>query len=139
MNRAGVLSIVLAAALTGACGGAEGVNPAPTGPSATTPPSSQPQPQPQQSCVPGNLTVASVQGTVVTLQWSAVSGATEYLVLVGAAPSSSDQLSTNTTNNSYTWTAKPGRQFARVQAKCNGAFGGSSNEVDFTVAGSSAD
>ena len=62
-----------------------------------------------------------------------VSGATEYLVLVGSTPSSSDQLSTNTTNTSYTWTAKAGRQYARVQAKCGGQFGGSSNEVEFTV------
>ncbi len=67
---------------------------------------------------------------MVTLQWSAVSGATEYMVLVGSTPSSSDQLSTNTTNTSYTWTARPGRQYARVQAKCGGQFGGSSNEVD---------
>jgi hypothetical protein len=86
-----------------------------------------------------NLAVGSVQGSVVTLQWNAVSGATEYQVLVGLAPGSSDQLSTNTTNNSYTWTAKPGRQYGRVQARCGGAFGSSSNEVEFTVAGSSAD
>jgi|RhiMethySRZTD1v2_1073278.scaffolds.fasta_scaffold05489_1 hypothetical protein len=137
MNRAGVLSIVLAAAVTGACGGADNASSSPTGPSSTsTTTSSQPQPPASQgSCVPGNLTVASMQGTVVTLQWNGVNGATEYLVLVGSAPSSSDLLSTNTTNSNYTWTAKPGRQFARVQAKCNGQFGGSSNEVDFTVAG----
>ena len=90
------------------------------------------------SCVPANL-AASTAGSVVTLQWSAVSGATEYMVLVGSTPSSSDQLSTNTTNNSYTWTARPGQQYARVQAKCGGQFGGSSNEVTFTVSGSSAD
>ena len=139
MNRAGILSIVLAAAVTGACGGAEGVGSSPTGPSSTpTTTSSQPQPPSQASCVPANLT-ASVAGSVVTLQWSAVSGATEYLVLVGSTPSSSDQLSTNTTNNNYTWTARPGQQYARVQAKCGGQFGGSSNEVAFTVAGSSAD
>lgn len=135
MKRVGVLSIVLAAAVTGACGGSDGVSPAPTGPSSTTPPtSSQPQPAPQQSaCVAANLRVASIQGTVVTLEWNAVTGATEYSVLVGSAPSSSDQLSTNTTNTSYTWTAKTGRQYARVQAKCNGVFGGSSNEVEYTV------
>jgi hypothetical protein len=83
--------------------------------------------------VPTNLTVGSIQGTVVTLQWNAVSGASEYLVLVGSTPSSSDQLSTNTTNTSYTWTAKGGRQYARVQAKCGGQFGSSSNEVEYTV------
>jgi hypothetical protein len=77
--------------------------------------------------------VVSIQGTVVTLGWNGVSGATEYMVLVGSAPGSSDQLSTNTTNTSYTWTARGGHQYARVQAKCNGQFGSSSNEIEFTV------
>jgi hypothetical protein len=83
--------------------------------------------------VPGNLRVAGIQGSIVTLAWDGVSGATEYLVLVGGAPGSSDQLSTNTSNTNYTWTAKGGRQYARVQAKCNGSFGSSSNEVEYTV------
>ena len=135
MTRVGMLSIVLAAAVTGACGGAESASSSPTGPSTTTtPPSSQPQPTPQPAaCVPTNLHVVSIQGTVVTLGWNGVSGATEYVVLVGSVPGSSDQLSTNTTNTSYTWTAKGGRQYARVQAKCNGQFGSSSNEIDYTV------
>jgi hypothetical protein len=139
MNRAGVLSIVLAAAVSGACGGADSASSSPTGPSSTpSTTSSQPQPPQQTACVPTNLTVA-IQGSVVTLQWNAVSGATEYTVLVGSAPSSSDRLSTNTTNSNYTWTAQPGRQYGRVQAKCGGTWGSSSNEVEFTVAGSSAD
>lgn len=135
MTRVGMLSIVLAAAVTGACGGADSASSSPTGPSTTTTTtSSQPQPTPQPAaCVPTNLHVANKQGTVVTLEWNAVSGATEYVVLVGSSPGSSDQLSTNTTNTSYTWTAKGGRQFARVQAKCNGQFGSSSNEIDYTV------
>jgi hypothetical protein len=83
--------------------------------------------------VPTNLHVVSIQGTVVTLAWNGVSGATEYVVLVGSSPGSSDQLSTNTTNTNYTWTAKGGHQYARVQSKCNGQFGSSSNEVDYTV------
>jgi hypothetical protein len=83
--------------------------------------------------VPANLRAANIQGSVVTLEWNGVSGATEYLVLVGSSPGSSDQLSTNTTNTSYTWTAKGGRQYARVQAKCNGQFGSSSNEVEYTA------
>ena len=133
MNRAGVLSIVLAAAITGACGGADEVSSTPTGPSSTpSTPSSQPQPAPA-SCVPSNLHVATKQGSVVTLGWNAVNGASEYLILVGSTPSSSDLLSTNTTNNSYTWTARPGEQYARVQAKCGGSYGSSSNEVGFTV------
>ena len=135
MTRVGMLSIVLAAAVTGACGGADSASSSPTGPSTTTTTtSSQPQPTPQPAaCVPTNLHVVSMQGSVVTLGWNGVSGATEYVVLVGSAPGSSDQLSTNTTNTSYTWTAKGGRQFARVQAKCNGQFGSSSNEVEYTV------
>ncbi len=137
MNRAGVLAIVLAAAVTGACGGADSASSSPTGPSSTsTTTSSQPQPPAQQgSCVPTNLTVASISGTAVTLQWNGVSGADQYSVLVGSAPSSSDQLSTNTTNTNYTWTAKTGRQYARVQARCGGSWGSSSNEVEFTVGG----
>ena len=131
MNRFGILSIVLAAAVTAACGGAEGAGSSPTSPSTTpTPPASQPQ---TGSCVPQNLRVASVQGTVVTLQWSGVSGASEYLVLVGSTPGNSDRVFTNTGNPYYTWTAQNGRQYARVQAKCGGQFGGSSNEVEFTV------
>jgi hypothetical protein len=82
---------------------------------------------------PQDLRVASIQGTSVSLQWSAVSGATEYLILVGSTPSSSDQLSTNTTNTSHTWTARQGKQFARVQGRCGGQYGSSSNEVEFTV------
>jgi hypothetical protein len=134
MNRAGVLSIVLAAVVTGACGGADDVSSTPTGPSSTpSAPSSQPQPTPQSSCVPTNLRVVSTQSTVVTLAWNAVSGATEYLVLVGSAPSSSDILLTNTTSTTHTWTSNAGRQWARVQAKCNGSFGGSSNEVEYSA------
>src|SRR5687767_6023132 len=123
MARVGMLLVVLAAAVTGACGGSDSVSSSPTGPSTTTTTTSQPQPTPQPAaCVPANLHVVSIQGSIVTLEWNAVSGATEYSVLVGSTPSSSDQLSTNTTSTIYTWTAKGGRQYARVQAKCNGAF-----------------
>ena len=132
MTRVGILSIVLAAAVTGACGGSDNASPTPTGPSSTTTTTTAP-PASQQACVPTNLHVVSIQGTVVTLGWNGVSGATEYVVLVGSSPGSSDQLSTNTTNTSYTWTAKVGRQYARVQSKCNGQFGSSSNEVEFTA------
>ena len=62
-----------------------------------------------------------------------MSGASEYLVLVGSTPGSSDQLFTNTGNPYYAWTARQGPQYARVQAKCNGQYGASSNEVAYTV------
>ena len=134
MNRVGMLLIVLAAAVTGACGGADSASPSPTAPSSPSAPST-PSPQAPASCVPTNLHVVSIQGTVVSLAWNAVSGATEYTVLVGSTPGSSEQLSTNTTNANYTWTARSGRQYARVQAKCNGAYGSSSNEIEYTVGG----
>jgi len=133
MNRAGVSFIVLAAALTAACGGAEGVDSSPTGPSSTT--TTVPS-QPQPSCMPSapaNLRVTAIQGTVVSLAWSAVSGATEYLVLVGTSPGNSDALFTNTAQTNYTWTAKEGRQYARIQAKNSCGTSGSSNEVEFTA------
>jgi hypothetical protein len=134
MNRFGILSIVLAAAVTAACGGAEGAGPSPTSPSTTpTPPASQPQPPQSASCVPQNLRVASIQGTAVRLEWSGVSGASEYLVLVGSTPGNSDQLFENTGNPYYAWTARQGHQYARVQAKCGGQYSGSSNEVEYTV------
>jgi hypothetical protein len=57
------------------------------------------------------------------------------LILVGTSPSSSDALSTNTTQTSYTWTAKSGTQYARVQAKMPCGTSGSSNEVVIVVAG----
>ena len=136
MNRAGVSFIVLAAVLTAACGGAESVGSSPTGPSPTAPGSpSQPQPNGSAPSAPGNLTVASVTGTVVTLSWSAASGAAEYLILVGTSPSSSNTLSTNTTQTTYTWTVSPGTYYARVQAKIGTATSGSSNEVSFFIAG----
>jgi hypothetical protein len=134
MKRFGVLSIILAAAVTVACGGADSASSSPTAPSTTpAPPASQPQPPAPASCVPQNLRVASIQGTVVRLEWSEVSGASEYLVLVGTTPGNSDQLFTNTGNPYYTWTARPGYQYARVQAKCNGQYGASSNEVGYNV------
>lgn len=110
MKRVGVLSIVLVAAISGACGGSDEPGASPTAPSSTPASSSPPPPAQQQaSCVPTNLRVVSIQGTVVQLRWDAVSGATEYVVLVGSTSGSSDQLSTNTSNNEYTWTAKRGR------------------------------
>jgi hypothetical protein len=140
MKRAGMFFIAIAAAVTMACGGSEsgGASSSPTGPSSS--PGSTPPPQ--QSCsppsAPANLSVASIAGTSVTLTWSPVSSATEYLILVGTTPSSSNTLLTNATNTRYTWTVSPGTYFARIQAKnlCSPTnTSGSSNEVSFTVAG----
>jgi Fibronectin type III domain len=136
MKRAGLFFIAIAAAATIACGSSDNEPSSPTGPSSSSPGSN---PGPQPSCTapstPGNLAVASIAGTAVTLTWSGANGATEYLVLVGTTPSSSNTLSTNTSQTNYTWTVSPGTHYARIQAKNACGTSGSSNEVIFTVAG----
>jgi hypothetical protein len=125
MKRVGAFFIALAAAFTMACGGADSVGSSPTAPSQPTAPSSG-------LSAPGNLTVA-VSGTSVTLTWSGVNGAAEYVVLVGNVQGNSNVLSTNTTHTNYTWTVGSGTYYARVQAKNGNVTSGSSNEVSFTI------
>jgi chitodextrinase len=85
---------------------------------------------------PASLRVDAVVGTTVSLSWSAVSGATEYLVLVGSTSGNSNELFTNTSQTTYTYGGvKPGVHYARVQAKNACGTSGSSNQVDYTVAG----
>ena len=132
MSRAGVSFIVLAAVLTTACGGAESVASSPTGPSSTTPASSQPQPSCMPSA-PGNLRVTQQVGTAVAFAWNSVSNATEYLVLVGKSSGNSGELFTNTTQTQHTDTFSTGTHYARVQAKNTCGTSGSSNEVEFFV------
>jgi hypothetical protein len=133
MKRVGVLFIVLAAAVTIACGGGDSAGSSPTSPSSTTPGQSTSQPtNPSTLNAPTNLTVAA-NGGVVTLSWTGVSGANEYLVLVGTTSGNSDKLFTNTTKTDYTWTVGSGRYYARVQAKNGNVTSGSSNEVTFAI------
>ena len=132
MKRVGVLFIVLAAAVTIACGVADGAGSSPTSPSSTSGSSSSQPTNPSGLSAPSNLTVA-VNGGSVTLTWSAVSGASEYLVLVGTTSGNSDKLFTNTTQTSYAWTVGSGVYYARVQAKNGTVTSGSSNEVSFVI------
>ena len=69
----------------------------------------------------------------MTLSWGGVSGAAEYLVLVGTKQGDSNFLSTNTTHTNYTWTVGSGTYYARVQAKNGNTTSSSSNEVNFTI------
>ena len=134
MKRVGMLFVAMAATLTIACGGSDdGAPSSPTAPSATPTPS-QPAPSPSNGglTAPNNLRVVSVTGSQVTLAWDST-GVPEYLVLVGTAQSSSNALSTNTTQTTYAWTVSPGSYYARVQSKNGTATSGSSNEVNFTV------
>ena len=130
MKRVGMFLIAVTAVVTMACGGTDSAGSStPTAPSSSGGGSSQPS---NSSNVPTNLRVA-VSGSSVTLSWNGVNNATEYLVLVGTTSGSSDKLSTNTTHTDYTWTVGSGTYYARVQAKVNGTFGSSSNEVAFTI------
>jgi hypothetical protein len=134
MKRAGLFFIAIAAVVAIGCGGSENEgSSSPTGPSS---PSGSSNPPPQSSCMPAapsNLRVAAQNGSLITLEWNAVSNATQYDVLVGTTPSSSNTLSTNTSQTNYTWTAPTGTHYARVQAKNACGNGLSSNEVSFTV------
>ena len=133
MKRVGVLCVVLAAAVTIACGGSDSAGSSPTSPSSPSPGSGSSQPtNPSGLNAPANLTVA-VNGGSVTLTWSGVNGASEYLVLVGTTSGSSDKLFTNTTQTSYSWTVGSGVYYARIQAKSGSVTSGSSNEVSFAI------
>ena len=131
MKRVGTFFLVLAAVVTIGCGGAESVGSSPTAPS--SPGGSNPsQPTNPSSSAPSNLAVV-VNGSTVVFTWTGVSGANQYSILVGSTPSSSDKLSTNTTQTNYTGTFGTGVYYARVQAMVNGVWSGSSNEVSFTI------
>jgi hypothetical protein len=129
MNRLAALLVALMALAGAACGGGEDGGSSPTGPTGTG--------GSQSGCslpgAPGNLAVTT-SGTSVVLSWSAVNGAMEYIVLVGTSPSSSNTLSTNTSQPTYPWSGVPaGSYYARVQARNSCGTSGSSNEVRFTI------
>jgi hypothetical protein len=135
-RRAQVIVLVAMAAIGCSDSGSPVSSPtAPTQTSAgTPPPGAAPGGCPLPSA-PTNLRVAAIAGTQVTLAWTEVSSATQYVVLVGTSPSSSNTLSTNTTQVTYSWSGVPvGRHFARVQTTNLCGTSGSSNEVEFTVA-----
>jgi hypothetical protein len=131
----GALALV-SAILVGACGGASGPSAAtsPTAPSSVV---QTVQTVQTGTCsppnAPANLVVTAID-TRVTLTWSAVSGITEYIVLIGSAASNSNELLTNTTNTTYQWNgAALGQHYARILAKNTCGTSGSSNEVAFRV------
>jgi hypothetical protein len=137
MTRVSLCVAALAAAVAAGCSGSEGAA-TPTSPSTSS--STGGTAPPQASCTmpsaPANLRVDSVVGTTVSLSWSAVSGATEYLVLVGSTSGNSNELSTNTSQSTYSYGGvKPGTHYARVQSKNACGTSGSSNQVEYTISG----
>lgn len=139
MRRASLLCIAAVTAIVAvACGEGEAIPASPTGPSnqpVASTPSPSPAPQPVSAPnPPANLTVTSVVGTTVTLSWTPSAGATQYIVIVGTQPSSSNTLLTNTTQPTYQWGGvAQGKHYARVQATNSFGTSTSSNEVEFTV------
>jgi hypothetical protein len=66
--------------------------------------------------VPSNVS-AEVTGASVSLSWSAVGDATDYVVLVGGTPVSSETVLTNTSEAHHSIESIPtGTHFARVHA-----------------------
>ena len=66
--------------------------------------------------VPANLS-AEVTGATVSLSWSTVGDATDYVVLVGVTPSSSETVLTNTSvAHHLIENITPGTHYARVHA-----------------------
>jgi hypothetical protein len=112
--RAVKMSIVVAVAAC-ATGCANG-NTGPTGPS----PLAVATPSVPSSCaVPGapEHLSADVTGTTVNLSWSLVGDASDYVVLVGRTPSSSDTALTNTVDSRHSIAdLSSGTHHARVHA-----------------------
>jgi hypothetical protein len=82
---------------------------------------------------PGNLT-ADVTGGTVSLSWSAIADASDYVVLVGRTPLSAETLLTNTLESHHSISdVPPGTHFARVHAHNWCGTSEPSEPVTFTV------
>lgn len=82
---------------------------------------------------PANLS-SSVQGTTVTLSWSAVSGAASYDIEAGSSSGLSDLAVLNVTSLGFSGAAGPGTYYVRVRAKtAAGGSGAASEEVTVRV------
>ena len=128
----GVKTWVAVAAAVYVTGCANG-NSALTGPSPLAPAN----PSVPSSCaVPGapdNLS-ADVTGTTVSLSWSAVSDASDYVVLVGWTPASADTVLTNTADVHHSIDDLPaGTHFARVRSHNWCGTSESSEPISFRV------
>jgi hypothetical protein len=77
---------------------------------------------------------ADVSGTSVNLSWSAVGDATDYVVLVGRTPLSSESVLTNT-SESHHWIERvdAGTHFARVLSHNWCGTSESSEPISFTI------
>ena len=66
---------------------------------------------------PTNLRVTAKDRTTVELTWDTVRDANTYTLLVGSIPGGTDVFNQNTFNTSLRFTARDGKNYARVQAE----------------------
>ena len=82
---------------------------------------------------PGNLS-ADVTCSTVTLSWSAVGDAADYVVLVGRTPASTETVLTNTSETHHSMVdMSAGTHFARVHAHNWCGTSEPSDPISFTV------
>jgi hypothetical protein len=124
-----LIAVVAVACVAGCANGSSGpTSPSPVAVATPSVPSSCAVPD-----VPRHL-AADVTGTSVTLSWSAVSDAVDYVVLVGWTPMSAETLLTNTAEAYHSIDDVPaGRHFARVHAHNWCGTGEASEPIAFTV------
>jgi hypothetical protein len=90
------------------------------------------------AAAPTNLT-SVVEGTSVTLSWSAVSGALSYDIEAGSASGLSDLVVLNVTSLGFTGSAGPGTYYVRVRARtAGGGTSAASNEVTIRLGGTTS-
>jgi hypothetical protein len=123
------MAIVAAACVAGCANGSSGVtSPSPV---AVTTPS-----VPSSCAVPGapSHLSADVTGDSVSLSWSSVSDASDYVVLVGWTPMSSETVFTNTSQAHHSIDDMPsGTHYARVHAHNWCGTSDASEPITFTV------
>lgn len=83
---------------------------------------------------PTGLRVTAKERTTVELTWDSVAGAATYTLLVGSTPGGTDVLSQNTMNNFMRFTARDGKQYARVQVESSPCGAGPTGaSIEFSI------
>jgi hypothetical protein len=123
------IAVAAAACVAGCANGSSGLtSPSPLAVATPSVPSSCAIPG-----APDNLS-ADVTGSSVSLSWSAVGDASDYVVLVGWTPASADTVLTNTADTRHAIAdLAPGTHFARVRAHNWCGTSEASQPVSFTV------
>jgi hypothetical protein len=123
------VAFAAAACVSGCANGGSGpINPSPLAVVTPSAPSSCAEPS-----APSNLS-ANVNGSSVSLSWSSVDEATDYVVLVGWTPMGSETVLTNTSESHHSIDQLPsGTHYARVHAHNWCGTSESSTPAQFTI------